>query len=192
VKRMGRFLDAMGKSILTVLVLLLIGYGWAFFEMKIMLKNNPELFGYIFYQQNTDDMIPDFIKDDIVVIKKNASYNPGDIVLYLTEDGDYRVETVTYHDAISTSVKCAACDENVTVGNSNILGRAIGKISYFGKVINFFKQKWFLVTLAIVGFIFVVVSQYIHDTPKQISGTKNVMNTDNSEELELPKIKKNK
>lgn len=167
---MQRFLNAIGKSMLTFLLILLIGYGWAFFEMKIMLKNNPELFGYIFYQQPDEEMIPDFNEDDVIIVKKNGEYTAGDRVMYIKDNGKSVVRTVAHTDLYSTSLKCATCDEpSATIDNGAVIGKAVGKIVYFGKFINFFKQKAVLITLAVIGFIFVVVSQYVHETPKKIS-----------------------
>ena len=167
---MQKFLNAVGKSVLTVLVILLIGYGWAFFEMKIMLKSNPELFGYVFYQQPDEEMIPDFNEDDVIIVKKNGEYTAGDRVMYLDENSKTLVRTVDHTDTTSTAVKCATCEgASETVDNSAVIGKAVGKIVYFGKFINFFKQKAVLITLAVIGFIFVVVSQYVHETPKKIS-----------------------
>ena len=164
---MKRMLNIVGNVLLTILVMLLIGYGWAFFEIKIMLKSNPELFGYVFYQQKDDDMATDFNKDDIVIIKKNESYNPGDRVLYLI-DGEYRVHTVVSVDNVSTVTKCNTCiTNNEPIDNSTVIGRVTGKIVFLGKFINFFKQKWVLTAIAVIGFLCVIVSQYIGNKPKK-------------------------
>lgn len=166
---MNKFINALGKSILTLLVILLIGYGWAFFEMKIMLKSYPELLGYLFYQVETEDMFPDFNEDDVVIVKKNADYITGERVLYLTENSEYKLGTVVHTDSLSTTTKCDTCSQNnAPIDNSTVIGKAVGKVSAFGKFINFFRQKWFLTSLAVLGFIFIVASQYIHETPKQV------------------------
>lgn len=163
---MKSLLNTLGNVLLTVLVMLLIGYGWAFFEIKIMLKTNPEIFGYMFYQQNTDDMEEDFHVDDIIIIKKNDTFKAGDIIMYLTEDNEKKVHRVVSTDAVSTTTKCNKCESNnAPIDNSTVLGRAVGKIAYFGKFINFFKKKAVLVTIAVIGFIFVVASQYIKVNP---------------------------
>lgn len=159
---MKNFVHAIGNAILTILVMLLIGYGWAFFEIKIMLKSNPELFGYIFYQQKEDDMVPTFNVDDIVIIKKDENFQSGDRIMYLDQNSDFKIQTVVATDAISTTTKCDTCNiNNAPIANSTILGKAVGKIAYFGKFIDFFKQKWFLVLLATSGFGCVIASQYM-------------------------------
>ena len=166
---MNRFINALGKSVLTILIILLIGYGWAFFEMKILLKSNPELFGYVFYQYTLDDMTPTINKDDVVIIKKDDAFNVGDRIMYLNSDSEYMVRTVSSVSTDAAYVACDMCETKEAVQNRTVVGRVVGKISYFGKFINFFKQKWFLITLAVVGFSFVVASQYMHEKPKKIS-----------------------
>lgn len=165
---MKKFLNTLGNILLTLLVMLLIVYGWAFFEIKIMLKSNPEIFGYVFWQENSDDMETDFSIDDIIVVKKNDNYNIGDRIMYLREDGEYIVHYVVAKDTVSTTTKCNTCFENdEPIDNSTVVGRVVGKIKFLGKFINFFKQKWVLTVMAVAGFACVIISQYIHYKPKK-------------------------
>lgn len=171
---MKRIFNVFGNVLLTFLVILLIGYGWAFFEMKIMLKSHPEMFGYVFYKQNTDDMIPDFDKNDVLIIKKNATYNKGDRVLYLTSDSEYKIHTVVAVDSISTTTTCNTCiTNNKPIDNSTVIGRVVAKIFFLGNFINFFKQKWVLVSTAVLGFLFVIMSQFLGEKPvKKVASNK--------------------
>lgn len=163
---MKRFLYTFGNVLLTILVMLLIVYGWAFVELKIMLKSNPEIFGYVFYQQKTDNMKDDFNVDDIVIIKKNDTFQAGDIVMFLTEEAEYKVEKVVRTDNLSTTTKCNTCiEEGSPIDNSTVIGRAVGKIAYLGKFINFFKRKEVLVVISLIGFACVIASQYIQVKP---------------------------
>lgn len=171
---MKRILNVLGNVLLTILVILLIGYGWAFFEIKIMMKSNPELFGYVFYQQNTDDMATDFNIDDVIIIKKDEKYNIGDRIFYSLGRNEYKVSTVVHKDSLSTVTKCNTCLENdAPIDNSMVIGRVVGKLVFVGKFINFFKQKVVLVSIAVLGFIFVILSQYIQYKPhKKVASDK--------------------
>lgn len=162
---MDKFISLLGKIVLGVLTVLLIGYCWAFFEMKIMLKDNPELFNLTFYHQKSDNLAPQINVDDIAIVNRNSSYNVGDIVFFTNEKNEYKMGIVTYVDDFATSVK--GYTENIS--NSAVLGRVSSKISYLGKLINFFKKKWFLVLLAIVGFTLVTVSQIMDEKVKKVS-----------------------
>ena len=166
---MNKLLNFVGRVVLTILIIFLIGYGWAFFEVKILLRSNPELFGLVFYQQADSTMITSFSEDDIVIVKKESDYASGDRIMYMNEDGDYLIRTVTSMSDNSLTVSCDNCKmENNEIATNKVVGKAIGKINGFGKLINFFKQKWFLVTLAVIGFSFVIISQYIHEAPKKV------------------------
>lgn len=166
---MNKLLNAIGRVALTLLIMLLIGYGWAFLEMKILLRSNPELFGLVFYQQTDSAMVTSFSEDDIVIVQKNADYTVGDKVMYMTEENDYYVRNVTGINSNAITISCDNCKlDHEEIATNMVVGKAIGKIRNFGKFIKFFKQKWFLITLAIVGFGFVIISQYIHETPKKL------------------------
>ena len=53
---MKKSLNFIGNFILTLLIILLIIYGWAYFEMKILLKPYPEFFGFVFFIQEDNKM----------------------------------------------------------------------------------------------------------------------------------------
>ena len=167
---MNKVFNFVGKTVLTVLIILLIVYGWVFFEVKILLKNNPEFLGFIFYQQADSSMITTFSEDDIVIVQRDAEYMIGDKIMYMAEDNTHYIRTVT---GISSNVVTLGCDncklESAEVKTNVVVGKAIGKIYGLGKFINFLKQKWLLITMAIVGIGFVIISQYIQEIPKKIS-----------------------
>lgn len=160
---MKSFLRAVGNVFLTILVMLLVVYGWAYIEMKILLKNQPELFGYAFFMQETDDMIPEFDLNDVIVIKKGDDYKVGSYILYFDgEDSHYKVHKVVAIDSDSVTTKCEQCSaNNNSISKNNVYGRAVGKVIVLGNVINIFKQKSVLIAIAIVGFIFLVLSQVL-------------------------------
>ena len=166
---MNKIFGVVGRVVLTILVIFLIGYGWAFLEMKILLRNNPELFGLVFYQQSDNTMISSFSEDDIVIVMKDSEYTTGDRIMYMTENNEYHIRTVSALSGNSIKISCDDCKlETEEIITDTVVGKAIGKIKGFGKLIKFFKQKWFLITLAIIGFSFVVISQYMHEAPKKI------------------------
>lgn len=167
---MKGFTYALGSAVLTILVILLIGYGWAFFEIKIMLKPYPELFGNIFYQQTDNSLSPTVEKDDILIFKKGSTHQSDDVIMYITyneDESEYKVEKVLSKGAKYTVTECSTCEtKNKQVKNGAVIGKVVGKISYFGRFVNFFKQKWFLMALGFIGFALVILSQYMINGPK--------------------------
>ena len=166
---MKRFLHALGNALLTVVVLLLIVYAWVFIEVKLLLKSYPELFGYVFYLQETNDMSTQFEEQDIVLVKKGADYQIGDIIMYFdSNDSKYKAHYVVFKDSNSTTTKCMTCDKNdEPISNDNVVGKAIGKIAFMGVLVSFFSQKIVLIGFAVVGITFLVVSQYIEYQPRK-------------------------
>lgn len=166
---MKSLLHAMGNVFLTVLTILLVIYGWIFLEIKLLLKPQPSLFGYAFYQQVEDDMSPEFDTNDIVIVKKGSDYNEGDIVLYFdSKDSKYKVHYVVSKGPSEIVTKCSSCMENnEPVSTDNIVGKAVGKVLFMGAVVEFFKRKSVLITIGVVGVFFLVISQYLEFKPKK-------------------------
>jgi len=164
---MKNFLHAVGNVFLTILTLLLIGYGWAFVEIKLLLKSQPDLFGYAFYIQQDEDMITEFTENDVIVVKKGDSYKKGDAILYFdSNDSKYKMRYVVSVNANSTIVKDAFSEEkSEPFSNNNVVGRAVGKVMFMGTLIQFFKKKAVLALLGIAGVAFLVISQYIEYKP---------------------------
>lgn len=166
---MKSFVHALGNILLTVVVMILIVYGWVFLEVKLLLKPYPELFGYIFYLQNESDMSPDFEAQDIVIVKKDDAYKSGDIVLYFdSKDSKYKVHFVVSADDKSIVTKSAEQSvNNVPVSKDNVLGRAVGKVLFMGAIVAFFTNKVTLISIATIGIVFLVISQYMEYRPKK-------------------------
>lgn len=173
--QMKRFLHALGNAFLTIVVLLLIAYGWVFVEIKLLLKSYPELFGYVFYLQETGDMTSQFEEQDIVLVKRDADYQIGDIIMYFdSADSKYKAHYVVSKDTNSTTTKCITCDKNnEPISNDNVVGKAIGKIAFMGVLVSFFSQKIVLIGFAVVGITFLIISQYIEYQPRKKESEQN-------------------
>lgn len=138
--------------------------------MKLLLKSQPELFGYAFYMQGDETMIPEFSENDVVVVKKDVEYIIGDYVLYL--DGNesvYKIQNVVSITPDTITTRCLNCDDdNTTISTDNVVGKAVGKVVFMGSIIKFFKQKSVLITIAILGITFLVISQYMEFRLKRV------------------------
>lgn len=164
---MRRFLYGLGNAFLTVLLILIIIYGWAFVDLKIMLKPYPDIFGYTFYMIKDDTMAPDFYTNDIAIIDNKANYGVGDKILFLSKDSKYYIHTIVSTDSMATTTKCNTCAKSdAPIDSSQIIGKAVAKISYAGVVVNFFKKKSVLAALAIFGVGCLIVSQSFKYKPK--------------------------
>lgn len=179
---MKRLLRSMGNAFLTVLMILLVGYGWAFIEIKLLLKPQPSLFSFAFYQQTYPDMVPEFETSDVVVVKKNAEFKSGDIILYFdSNDSLYKAHYVVSSDANGIITKCATCNtNNAPIKKENVVGKAVGKVLFMGSIIEFFKQKLVLVAIALAGIVLLVISQVMEFKPKK-------KETVNSQEKDIAK-----
>lgn len=180
--KIRRLFNDIGNVILTILVLLLIGYGFAFFELKIMLKDHPELFGHTFVLIHDNKMVSDFYKDDIAIVKKDAEYNIGDRVLILSSKKGYVLSTVIASDSVSTTTQCNTCSKpEAPVDNSQVIGKAVAKIRYLGKLIRFFKKKIVLFILALLGIGCIVASRFAAYKPNVRKKKVKKENKENNE-----------
>ena len=179
---MGKFVHTIGNVFLTILIMLLIVYGWAFIEVKLLLKSQPELFGYVFYQQQDESMSPNFESTDVVLVKKNVEYQTGDIVLYFdSNDSLYKAQAIVAMDNKTITTKCSMCNENSEpISKDNIVGKAVGKVLFMGAIIQFFKQKAVLIGFGLIGVVLLVISQYVEFKPnkKEKEEKKSLQNSD--------------
>ena len=165
---MKKLVNALGNTILTILVLILIVYGYIFFETKIMLKKYPELFGYGFYLVNNDQMAPDFYTNDIVIIK-NKKTSPGDIVMYLNNNGKFKFNRMsTNQNGIITLIDNIDEDKTKDIETNKVTGIVIGKIAYIGVIITKLQNKLVLLIIGIIGFTLVCLSQLFKNQNPEI------------------------
>ncbi len=154
---------------MTIVVLILIVYAWMFIEVKLLLKSYPELFGYVFYLQEGIDMTPQFDMQDVILVKKGEDYQVGDIIMYFdSKDSKYKVHNVVSKDMNTTVTKCSTCEKNdEPITKDHIVGKAVGKVMFMGAIVGFFSQKIVLIIFAVVGVVFLVISQYYELKPKK-------------------------
>lgn len=166
---MGKVVYYLGNSLLALLVVLLVVYGWAFLEVKLLLKSQPELFGYAFFRQDDGSLSPTFESSDIIIVQKDAPYAEGDIILYFDgEDSQYKAQRIVQISSDMITTKCESCAvNNDPIKTDNVVGKAVAKIAYMGAVVNFFKEKAVLITIGVVGAIFLVISQYLEYKPNK-------------------------
>lgn len=173
---MKRFVNAFGNAVLTILIILLLGYGFVFIETKILLKSNPELFGYVFYIQPDDRMMDDFYEKDVIIIKKNETYKKGEMIFYIGDNNKYYVRRASSVSDTFTTIKCNTCiNKEKQVDNQKVKGKVIGKILFLGQLISFLKNKIVIIILAAVGFASLIISQYMAYKPRKVKKkTKNI------------------
>ena len=164
---MRKTLNTLGNVLLTILVMILVFYGIAFVEMKIMLKKNFEIFNYSFVIVQDKSMIKDFQKGDIAIIDRDMDYDIGEKVLYIDNKGKYVISNVIYKDSVSITTKCNTCSkDSEPIENSKVIGKAFAKIGYLGWIIIFFKKKLVLILLAIFGMSCLIASRFVKYEPK--------------------------
>lgn len=186
---MRKFLRGIGNAFLTIVVLILIVYGWMFIEVKLRLKSYPELFGYVFFLQEEADMSPQFEVQDVIMVKKDEEYKVGDIIMYFDgKDSKYKVHNVVALDRNTTVTRCASCEKsNEPISNDAVVGKAVGKVMFMGAIVGFFSQKIVLVIFALVGVTFLVVSQYHELKPKKEVDKKEKDTTSETDDINQEK-----
>ena len=75
------------------------------------------------------------------------------VVMYMDKNGEYFLTSIVNKGNLASTIECIDCEaqSSVTINNSTIVGKAIGRFRLLGVFVNFFTQKWFLTLLAVVG-----------------------------------------
>lgn len=165
---MRRLLYGLGNFLLTILIIVVVCYGWVYVEQKFMAKPYPEIFDYTFYLVKDNTMAPDLVKDDVVIIDKKAKYDVGDSILFRSADDDkYKVHKIVTYDGSSTTTKCNTCEvEDKPIDSTQIVGKAIAKLSYVGIIIRYLTKKEVLLGLLIGGLLLELLSGLFKYKPK--------------------------
>ena len=167
---MLKIIRALGALFLSLLMIILISWGYVLFETQIRLKNYPEFLNYKFYLVKNETSLKDISVGELVIIKKDTQIDRGDIVLYLSNDNDYVLSRVmSKSSSISVLLKKDNEDEELLTNSSVIVGKAVKKVKGASSIINILTNKILLLFLAISGLVLVVFSQHILNKPKQIT-----------------------
>ena len=166
---MLKLLNALGITLLTLLFIILTVYLWIIIETKLRLKNYPEIFSYKFYLVKENANLKDINIDDLIIINENANIDNGDIVLYLNTDGTYELARVDKINSVSVLLKKDGSFKTNTMNSSVIVGKASKRVRGFGNILHILKNKIFLLTIGIIGFISIVYVQKRQAKPKQIA-----------------------
>ena len=165
---MLKALKVLGTLFLSLLIIILIIYGYVLFETQIRLKNYPEVLNYKFYLVEDKTNLKDINVGELVIIKENSKISKGDIVLFLNNDNTYSLSRVISNNNVSASLKGDSEESEVLMNNSVIVGKAVKKIKDARTIINVFTNKILLIILAILGLSLVIFSQSKLNKPKQI------------------------
>ena len=166
---MFKLLKAFGIFLLTISILVILIYVWVLFETKIRLKNYPEIFNNKLFLVKANYELESISIDDLVIIQENASINKGDIVLYLNNNSAYDLARIEAINSVSVTLKHDNKDDEATMNNSVIIGKATKRFVRFGKIMRIFKNKLLIVILLVVGFILTVFAQEKLSKPKQLA-----------------------
>lgn len=155
------------------------------FSVVYKIKNPKGLampFGFGVSLVLSGSMEPEITVDDLVFVKKNDSYQVGDIVLFNNGNDNVIHRIVKINGDIITTKGDANNTNDKPFSKDNILGVYTGKLVNGGKVIRFITYPPFIMSVMYVFMVFIFTWMFIDEKKKD----KRIIKLKN----EIDKIKK--
>lgn len=150
-KKFIRILLTVLSIIIFLLLIILLVLGYHKSKDKI-----PYIFGFTGFVNTGTSMVPTILKDDLIIVKKEKSYEVGDIICF-NNDG-----VITTHRIINIKDGFyeTGGDNNIFLDQSkitdlNVYGKMVIRVPYVGKIINFINNHKWVIT---IGLVFLLVS----------------------------------
>lgn len=149
-------------STIFMIFMLLITFNCLY--QRLVLKQNPVLFGYSFAIVLTGSMEDSIMINDMIITKDFSDYQVGDVISYKLENSEYHIKSVT-HRIIDKKVESSNVSF-VTKGDANniadkdvvylddVIGKVIVVIPNVGNIVNYIKTPEGILSVFIVVFIF--------------------------------------
>lgn len=164
--RKKRIKRAISRAVLWTLLVAFLPV-MVFFSVVVFSPNvGHSFFGYTFYLVTSTSMVPDFCKDDMIMVKTNFSIDeiqPGtDITFLRVSDGEIVTHRVrTYNDTdngreyTTYGINVPQGDDSEPVNFNNVLGVRVKTLSVLGSIVTFFRSTVGMIVLFVIFAVFI-------------------------------------
>lgn len=114
----------------------------------------PTVFGYTTAVVVSDSMEEYLYKDDMVLVKRQSAYHPGDVILFEDESGLYVTHRIVAKEGEQFITRGDAnnIEDPSPTSSEKVVGKVIGVYHSVGKVMNFFLTPLGIAVLVIIGY----------------------------------------
>jgi len=116
-----------------------------------------DIFGYIDYIVNEDNLSPLINKDDLLIIKKEQTYQEQDIVLYFYKGNSKKlgkIEDIIRNEYIITDNNINKGDYNSQISSELVIGKKVLIIKNFKLIYNIFTSPFTIILLIIITLLY--------------------------------------
>lgn len=141
----------------SIFVLILILFGYMLFCRMILRIEVPTVFGYSVQRVGSDSMAPTLYTDDMVINKKQDSYEVGDIVtfVYKGQVRTHRIRFITDVGYMTRGDNRDSSDPEIT--QEMIVGKVVNIIPKAGSVLKIFQSLAFDIGVVVVCILVLVI-----------------------------------
>lgn len=123
------------------------------------------LFDYSSHEVNEENMVPDYNRGDLAIIKRDYIYTEGDTIIY-NYKGSYRIGIITEHVAGKYSVKdnINSVDSDYEITDELVIGKVVSKVKGFAGIYKVITSTYMMIAIIIFigGYFFLTAT----DRPK--------------------------
>ena len=146
-------------SLLSIIVIFLFLITCFFAYQKLVLKKVPYIFSYTSFINTGTSMLPYIETGDLVIVKKEKSYQKDDIISFITDEGfvnTHRVISIN-NDYYKTKGDNNKFSDYLEINNEVIYGKVVYVIHGFGYVYNFLLNNYLYIFIGLIVLSIIVI-----------------------------------
>ncbi len=154
-------------GLLSILIIFIMYITISYCYQKIILKKEPYILGYTSFINTGSSMMPYINVGDLVIVKKENSYNFDDVISFKTNENFVNTHRVVevHDDFYKTKGDSNKFNDGEQIHISNIYGRVILVVSGFGNIYSFLYQNYLYIFMGLA--ILSIIIFLIHERVKQ-------------------------
>lgn len=160
------------RAVLALLLCVVILFNlWMLFQQLVLKRDTPQLFGYSQYVVTSGSMEPTFSVGDLILVRAEDSYGPGDVVTF-TQGGSVVTHRIvgSVDGSFITRGDANNTEDSDLLSPSRIVGRLQVILPGAGSVIAFLRSPLGLLILLTVGFLLIKLPDWLGGLQKEPKG----------------------
>ena len=145
--------------LLSIIVIPLFLITCFFAYQKIILKKVPYIFSYTSFINTGTSMLPYIEPGDLVIVKKNNSYQSDDIISFMTDEGFVNTHRVISKNNVFYKTKGDnnKFSDSLEINDKVIYGKVVYVVHGFGYIYNFLLNNYLYIFIGLIVLSIIVI-----------------------------------
>lgn len=161
------------RGVLAAVLLLLIGANlWMVVQKSVFHQDPPDIFGYSPLVVTSGSMEPAFSAGDLVIIHRQETYAPGEVVTFRDGEGSLVTHRIigTNSGKFITKGDANNTEDRELLSPENVVGAMKTYLPGAGSLILFFRSPAGIVVLVLLGVLLIELPYWLGEAGKRRRG----------------------